>query len=101
MLACRGRAGSHLRVRLAETGLEITKAALPNSAVDSGKTHFRPLRVPSRRWKSHCNQNVEPVLAAPAGSRNRARFAPVGSRLAVEFNGMLAIAKFGIIEFTI
>jgi len=86
---------------LAETGLEITKAALPNSAVDSGKTHFRPLRVLSRRWKSHCNQNVEPVLAAPAGSRNRARFAPLGSRLAVEFNGMLAIAKFGIIEFTI
>src|SRR6516162_3545540 len=87
--AWRGRAGSHLRVRSAERQSLISPERLcPDSAVDSGKTCFRPQKSSPRRRRLICNQWVEPILATPAGSRNRARFAPLGSGPAVEFNAM-------------
>jgi hypothetical protein len=58
---------------------------LPDSAVDSGKLHFRLQKVPPQRRKSDCHQQVKTNLAVPADSRNRAPFAALGSETAVEF----------------
>ena len=70
--------------------------AYADSAVDSGKLRFRPRKLPRRCRKSHCNQPLEPILAAPADSGNRAPFSTVGSGPAVELSRMPDIAKFGI-----
>ena len=70
--------------------------AYADSAVDSGKLRFRPRKLPRRYRKSHCNQPLEPILAAPADSGNRAPFSTVGSGPAVELSRMPDIAKFGI-----
>jgi len=67
---------------------EATGQASPDSAVDSGKTHFRPRKAPPRRRRPICNQSVEPILAVPADSGNLVHFAVSGSGPAVEFNGM-------------
>jgi hypothetical protein len=59
-----------------------------DSAVDSGKLHFRLQKVPPQRRKPDCHQHIEPNLAVPADSGNRGPFAALGSVPAVEFNGM-------------
>jgi hypothetical protein len=74
---------------LAKTGLDIPKAALPDSAVDSGKIRFRPRKLPRRRRKSNCNEWLEAILAMPDDSGNRAPFSAIGSGPAGELNRIL------------
>jgi hypothetical protein len=62
--------------------------AYADSAVDSGKLRFRPRKLSRRYRKSHCNQPLEPILAVPADSGNRAPFSTVGSGPAVELSRM-------------
>jgi hypothetical protein len=71
---------------------EMTRQASPDSAADSGKTRFGPRKLPPRRRKSYCNQQVEPIFAAPAGSGNRTPFAVLGSGPAEEFSAISVIA---------
>jgi hypothetical protein len=74
----------------------VSPAPWADSAADSGKLRFRPRKLPRRCRKSHCNQPLEPILAVPADSGNRAPFSTVGSGPAVELSPCPDLAKFGI-----
>jgi hypothetical protein len=86
----------HLRI-LAIAGNKSQPCRNPaDSAVDSGKTRFRPRKASPRRWKPDWNQHLEPVAAIPADRGNRAAFAVVGSGRQWNSTAYLVIAEFDI-----
>jgi hypothetical protein len=79
---------ARLRLEFRDQNLQLRIPAIADSAVDSGKTRFRPRKSQPRRRKPDWNQHLGPILATLADSGNRVHFAVFGSGPAAEFNAM-------------